>query len=184
MALPTIPTYLVQNAGGWPDEHNKHPAVDWIHNYEQAFDFGDMKTQGHAPWSTDDFTFSYCGAPSAPAGPAAFAALVERYAPLKAHYHEPHCYLIWENDTGYELTGVAYMYGNFHAPRDDVEKVKDEEGREWDFKGLGSFYFVFVKDQEGPKGLKMKSEVLIADGLPLAKELVKRGMATTEQILA
>lgn len=175
---------MVQNAGGWPDEHKKHPVVDWMHDYERAFDFGNMKAEGHVPWATDDFTFSQCGAPSAPGGAAAFAALVGVYAPLSAHYHEPHCYLIWENDKGYEMTGVAYMYGNFHVPRDGAEKVKDLEGREWDFKGLGSFYFVYEKDPTGPKGLKLKSEVLIADGLPLVKELVKRGMATSEQVLA
>jgi hypothetical protein len=184
MGLPTTPVYLVQNAGGWPDEHNKHPVVEWIHDYEQAFDFGNMKKEGHAPWNTDDFTFSYGGAPSAPAGPAAFAAAVEKYAPFRAHYHEPHYYLIWENDTGYELTGVAYLYGNLQNPHNDSEKVKDLEGREWDFKGLGSFYFVFVKDSNGPKGLKLKSEVLITDSFPLAKEMVKRGMVTMEQVLA
>jgi hypothetical protein len=41
-----------------------------------------------------------------------------------------------------------------------------------------------VKDSNGPKGLKLKSEVLITDSFPLAKEMVKRGMVTMEQVLA
>ncbi len=54
-------------------------------------------------------------------------------------------------------------------------------GRDWDVMLKGAFHFTFVKDPSGPKGIKMQKQVIYADMLPVAAELVKRGMITWEQ---
>jgi hypothetical protein len=115
-------------------------------------------------------------------GEAAWEALKEMYAVFTAYYHEPMWYIIWETEAGYFLTGQAIMYGNF--PVEGATKVKDLEGREWDFAGPGAFSFEYAKDPTGPKGLKLKGEKLCADGIGLVKALVARGMCNAEQGLA
>jgi hypothetical protein len=185
MAFPTTSVYLVQNAGGWDPVHRRHPVIDFMTDYEEAFHSGSMKSSGtHAPWHTDDFNFTKPDLTTITNGPAAFAALLEMYAPFSASYHDPQYYVIWETATGYVLAGAAFIYSNFVVPGAEGKKEKDLGGREWDFKALGSFQFTYVKDPTGPKGLKLKAQSLVADGIPLAKELIKRKMATAEQILS
>ncbi|KAF2668721.1 hypothetical protein BT63DRAFT_471807 [Microthyrium microscopicum] len=75
------------------------------------------------------------------------------------------------------------MYAKFPVPLDGAEKVKDLEGREWDFKGTGAFWFEYVKDATGHKGLKLRRWRTYADGMPIVMEITKRGMATFDDVV-
>jgi hypothetical protein len=181
MSFPTKPAYIVDSCNGWESQYLEHPAFAWMYDYETSFDHGDMKSGPHTPWHTDDFTFTKPTGESA-SGEAGWAALLETYAPLTEHFHEPRWFLIWETTTGYKLTGCAIMYGNLPVPGE--KKHKDLKGKEWDFAGPGMFQFEFVHDASGPKGLKLKAESICADATPLVGEIVKRGMATPAEVFA
>jgi hypothetical protein len=182
--MSTLPTTsaIIQHCSGWEPRLLVHPLWSWMADYETAFDWGAMKSGLHTPWHTDDFSFTKATGEVIAGGIAAWAAVVEMYAPFSAHFHEPFFFVIWETETGYELFGCAKMFVNLHAPGEQTKA--DLQGRKWDVEAPGAFHFVYVKDPEGPKGMKLKSEKLFADGLPMVGEMVKRGMVTPEQVLA
>jgi hypothetical protein len=177
MPFATSPAYI-QYVQGWEPRIREHPVIDWMFDYEEAFDFGDMKSGPHAPWHADDFVYVKSGEASG-AGAPSWAKLISDYAPFASHYHEPRYFIVYETATGFELMGWANIFGNFLVPG---EKNKaDLKGRKWEMMAPGAFHFIFEKDASGPKGLKLKKQELFADGIPLVGELVKRGMVTWEE---
>jgi hypothetical protein len=179
MGFPTSPAYI-QHVEGWPEHTREHPLIDWMFDYEKALDFGDMKSGSYAPWHTDDFVFVRSGIPQ-PAGEPSWKKLVTAYSIFTAHYHEPSYYVIHETTTGWELIGEAKLYVNLPVSS-TAEKVKDAEGREWDLVAPSAFHFLFVKDSSGLKGIKMQKQVIHSSDIGLAKELVKRGMVTWDEV--
>jgi hypothetical protein len=181
MSYATKPAFIVESCEGWEPKLLEHPVFDWMQDYEEAFDFGDMKSGPHTPWHTDDFAYTKPNGETITGGAPAWAAGLEMYAPLAGHYHEPRWGVIWEMENGYVLTGGANFYGNLPVPGD--KKHKDLKGREWDVAGPGVFYFEYVKDPTGPKGLKIKTEKIYANPLVMAGEMVKRGMLTADEVI-
>jgi hypothetical protein len=180
MSYLSKPVYLNEDARGW--QNKEHPVIDWMYDYEQAFDFGDMKQTGPAAWVTDDFVFVHpCGREFRGIA-AAWEGTLSTYAPFAAHYHEPQRYVIWETDSGYKLTGVAKMYVKLPAPGES--KCKDLEGREWDCVADGAFEFEYVKDASVPKGLKVKRQAIYSDPLGFMSEMVARKIATPDDLFA
>jgi len=179
MSFKTVPAY-VQHPAGWPDATREHPAIDFMFEFEQALDFGDLKTQGYpASHLTADFVYK-CNGTAHPPGKPSWDKYTADIAGFTAHYHEPLYYVIYETATGWELVGTAAIYVNLPAPGEG--KVKDLMGREWDFKMQGAaFHFELVKDASGIKGVKLGKQEVVGDMLALAAELVKRGMVTWEQ---
>lgn len=172
----------IMSAAAWEKRFRDHPVVDWMLDFEEAFDFGDMKSGPWNAWVTDDFSFTKPTGECIAGGEPAWAAVLETYAPFVAHYHEPFFSAQWETPTGYELIGCAKMFVKLPVPGKDT--TKDQEGREWDVGVPGAFHFEYTKDPSGPKGLKMKSQKIFADGIPLVSEMVKRGMVTADQVLS
>lgn len=177
MTFPTVPAY-VQHPVGWPEATREHPAIDFMFDYEKALDWGNMKAGPHTPWHSDDYVYVKSGVAHPPGAPS-WAKFVADHAPFTGVYHEPFFYVIHDTPTGWELIGEAKIFVNLPVP--GAEKVKDAEGRDWDVMLKGAFHFTFVKDPSGPKGIKMQKQVIYADMLPVAAELVKRGMITWEQ---
>lgn len=180
MPYATVPAYI-QYVKGWEVRYREHPVIDWMFDYEAAFDWGNMRAGPHYPWHADDFSFTKSTGECVTGGERAWAALLEMYAPFTSHYHEPFFYVIWETATGYELIGAAKVFARLPAPGEQTKT--DLEGRKWDLELPGAFHFEYVKDPSGPKGLKLKGQKLYADGIPMVGEMVKRGMVTPEQVL-
>jgi len=181
MSYTTVPAYI-QYAKGWETRFREHPVMDWMFDYEAAFDHGDMKHVPHTPWHTDDFSYTKPTGVCITGGAAAWAALLEMYAPFSAYYHEPSFFVVWETPTGYELFGSAKVFAKLLAPGEQTKT--DLNGHKWDIEAQGAFHFKYVKDPSGPKGLKLKSSTLFADEIPMVGEMIKRGMVTPEQVLA
>lgn len=181
MSYLSKPVYLVEDARGWQPAQREHPLINVMYLYEQAFDFGDMKTQGPATWLCDDAVFVHPSGREFHGIAAAWEGVLSTYAPFAAHYHEPQRYVIWETETGYKLTGVAKMYVNLPVPGE--KKCKDLEGREWDCVGNGAFEFEYVKDNS-ERGMKLKSQAIYADPLGMMSEMIARKMATSEELFA
>jgi len=180
MSFLSKPVYLNEDARGW--QNTDHPVISFMHAYEQAFDFGDMKTTGPAGWLTDDAVFVHASGKEFCGIQAAWEGTMATYGPFAAHYHEPQRYVIWETDTGYKLIGVAKLYVNLPVPGE--KKCKDLEGREWDCVGNGTFEFELVKDASGQKGLKLKYQAIYTDPLGMMSEMVARKMATPDELFA
>lgn len=77
---------------------------------------------------------------------------------------------------------MAKIFAKLPAPGEQTKT--DLQGRKWDIEVPAAFHFVYVKDTSGPKGLKLKSQKLYGDSMPMVGEMIKRGMVTPEQILA
>lgn len=181
MSFATTPAYIY-SIKGWEKQYREIPVIDWMFDYEAAFDWGDMKSGPHTPWHADDFSYTKPTGVCVTGGEAAWAALLEGYSPFSSHYHEPFFFIIWDTPTGYGLFGCAKVFGKLHAPG-ELTKT-DLEGRKWDVEIPGAFLFEYVKDPSGPKGLKLKSQKLFADGVPVICDMIKRGMVTIDQVMA
>jgi hypothetical protein len=184
MTFTNTPVYVVDNAQGWQEKHREHPAIAWQWEMEKKLDYGNLLNEGYEEFVTDDFTFTSPDNITTKGREAAWAKVKEMYQFFTAQYHEPEEYIIWETNEGWKLMGRASMYVNFPVPLENASTVKDLNGEEWHFKLPATFKFEWVKDPSGPKGLKIKEEVVVADGLPLMNQLVKRGMVTWEQVAA
>lgn len=175
----TKPVFYVANSRGWPSEFASHEAWTWLSDHEKVFDFGDLKTSGeHTKWITDDFEFTTPFGQKTVGLEPSWAALLRTYAFFSAHYHEPQEFVVWETDNGYKLMGQAYMYVKFVGDKQVGDGVQDLEGRKWDARFMGKFFFEWVRDPQGHKGLKMKREDVTADGFPMFAALVERGVVT------
>ena len=184
MSFTNKPVYIVDDAQGWQEKFKEHPVIDWQWDFEKLFDFGNLKEEGYQAWLTDNFSFTAPYGKTTTGLEAAWAQVKDTYQFFTTYYHEPIEYIVWETETGWKLTGRAFMYVNFPVPLEGATKVADLTGKEWDWKGIGMFTFEWVKDPSGPKGIKMKRWDVIADGFPMMNEMVKRGMVTFDQIAA
>jgi hypothetical protein len=181
MSFLSKPVYLNEDARGW--QNTEHPVIAFMHDYEQAFDFGDMKKTGPARWVTDDYVFVHSSGKEFHGIQSAWEeGVLASYGPFAAHYHEPQRYVIWETDGGYKLIGVAKLYTNLPVPGEN--KCKDLEGREWDCVGNGAFEFEYVKDKSAPMGMKLRVQAIYADPLGMMSEMVARKMATPDDLFA
>lgn len=180
MAYPTKPAYIVTCAG-WEERLKEHPVFDWMFDHEAAFDFGTAKQEPYTNWFTDDFTFVDSSGKSTQ-GAEAWTALLATYAPLSSHFHEPFFGVVFENEHGFELFGCAKIFANLLVPGEGNKK-KDLSGREWDVVSPGAFHFTYIRDENGPKGMKLSEEKLYADGLPMVGKLLERGMVTPEELI-
>ena len=184
MSFTNKPVYIVDDAQGWQEKFKEHPVMDWQWDFEKLFDFGNLKEEGYQAWLTDDFSFTAPYGATTTGLEAAWAQVKDTYQFFTAYYHEPIEYIVWETETGWKLTGRAFMYVNFPVPLEGATKVADLTGKEWDWKMIGMFTFEWVKDPSGPKGIKMKRWDVVADGFPMMNEMVKRGMVTFDQVAA
>jgi hypothetical protein len=182
MTYISKPVYVVEDAQGWQKKNLEHPAFAWQWEFAKAFDSGNLLNEGYDAWVTDDFSFTTPYGVTTTGREAAWAEVKHTYQFFTAHYHEPEEYIIWETDQGWKLSGRAGVYVNFPVPLEGAAKVKDLKGNDWDFKMHAMFSFEWVKDPSGPNGIRLKKEIVVADGFPMMNQLVKRGMATFDQI--
>ena len=180
MSFPTTSAYI-QNCKGWEPRLREHPAMDWMFDFCEAFDNGDMKSRPYTEWHTEDFTL-YKENGKVFTGAEAWAADLEAVAPFAKQTHEPVWLCISETPTGYEFVGNAKLFFNLLVPGE--KSLVDVQGREWDGVIQGMFHFTFVRDPTGPKGLKMSVEKVFADGSPVISLLLKRGMLKPEELIA
>lgn len=180
MAYQTQPAYIV-TCSGWEERIKEHPVFDWMSDHEVAFDFGAAKQEPYTNWFTSDFSFTDPAGNSFK-GEEAWAKLLETYAPLSAHFHEPFFGIVFENEKGYELLGCAKIFANLLVTGEG-EKRKDLQGREWDVEVPGAFHFTYIKEEGAHKGLRLSEEKLFADGLPMVAALLKRGMVSGEDLV-
>jgi hypothetical protein len=179
MSYPTIQAYQTYT-NGTEERLREHPALDFLFHHQETFDDGSMKTEPYTRFHTDDFTFTKSDGTVLPAGEASWKGFLEGYAPFSEHLHEARYCCVYERNGGWEMMGIAHVYGNLHVPG---EKTKtDLSGRQWDVVVPGAFLFNCVKDPAGPKGFKVKSLTLFGDGTPVVVEMSKRGMVKPEDL--
>lgn len=180
MSYKTIPAYQ-SYTNGMEDRLREHPVLDFLFHHQESFDYGNMKTEPYTAFHTDDYTFTKTDGTVLPPGEASWKGFLEGYAPFTEHLHEARYCCVYERNGGWEMVGVAYIYGNLHVPG---EKAKtDLTGRKWDVAVPGAFIFNCVKDPAGPKGFKVKSTTLFGDTAPVVGEMIKRGMVKPEDLL-
>jgi hypothetical protein len=149
--------------------------------HEEQFDLGDMKLKPYTWFHTEDFTYTNPEGTTFEPGQASWDGWVKPYTAFSEHFHEPHYFVVYEKDGGYELTGVAYIFANLLVPG---EKTKtDLQGRQWDVATPGSFWFKYVKDPSGPTGLKLKAARMCGNEVPILGEMIKRGMVKPEELV-
>ncbi|KAF2472086.1 uncharacterized protein BDR25DRAFT_313281 [Lindgomyces ingoldianus] len=183
MTFPTQPVFVYE--GTWSAEMRAHPAMDWMYNFtSNIFDnrAWDIPTEQYL---TEDFVLKKSDGTEVHGREAAWAADKALYAPFTAHKHEPRGLMCAENAEGWEMVGRANLYVNLPgAPSEGEKKVKDLDGKEWDAVCAGMFRFLYVKDESGFQGIKLKRTEVCSDPLPALGLMLKRGVVTPEQLLS
>lgn len=179
MSPSTIPAYVV-HIDGSDKRYREHPVLDFLFDHQEAFDHGNMKAEPYTQYHTSDFVFTKSDGTVLPPGEASWKGWLGGYAPFTEHLHEARYCCVYERNGGWEMMGIAHVYGNLVVPGDKTRK--DLSGRQWDIEVPGAFLFACVPDPSGPKGFKVKSMTLFGDGTPVVGEMIKRGMVKPEDL--
>lgn len=180
MSYPTTPAFIAYTNGA-EKRLLEHPVLDFLFHHQESFDHGNMKNEPYTVFHTDDFVLTKPDGTALPAGEPSWKGWLEQYAPFTEHLHEARYVNVYEREGGWEMMGVAHIYGNLPVPG---EKTKtDLTGRKWDVVVPGAIRFYCVKDASGPKGFKIKSIDLFGDGTPVVVEMIKRGMVKPEDLM-
>jgi hypothetical protein len=207
MTKPTTPTY-VRAAVGWPSDTSEHPIVSWFVEYSALFDDKTFERSGGAAgkmaaYHTSTFVYRQGGKPAYPPGTASVERIIDQYRILEGHCHEPVHLVVHPatdkgNEGGYEFLVKANLYVNVAATVQQdqaqidgsgqgrngqtVQKARSADGREWDLVVPTMAHMVFVADPEGPNGFRMSYVFVSADELQLSELLVRKGLATWDQV--
>lgn len=101
------------------------------------------------------------------------------YQFFTSEFHEPYFLATWESEKDtWDMIGQAHMYANLPGQATPQEKkVKDLQGREWDVKIPGAFYFQYTKQSGAPHGgMVLKKTEIMSDSMPAVQILMARGV--------
>jgi hypothetical protein len=182
MSATSTPAYIVHIDGSNRAEQRfrEHPVLDFLFDHQEAFDHGDMKTGPYTKYHAYDFVLTKSDGTVLPPGEPSWQGWLAGYAPFTSHLHEPRYCCVYERNGGWEMVGVAHIFGNLPVPGEKART--DSAGGHWDVEVPGAFMFTCVMDPSGPKGFKVKSMTLYGDGTPVVGEMLKRGMIKPEDL--
>jgi len=178
-SVPTRPAFV--HYGTWDDTTRKHPALKWTEQYVLDFD-----TQSFSPkWYSKDWTLHKADGIKVSGRENSIAAAREIYGPLTSHFHEPYFAVITETADGWDMIGLAKVFGNLNgSPAAGEKKVKDLQGREWDMGVPGAFHLHYVKDPQAENGggiVITKTEIMSDSGVGMGI-MLKRGLIQAKDL--
>jgi hypothetical protein len=172
-SVATEPAFV--HHGTWDDTTRKHPAMKWMEDYALDFD-----THSFSPkWYSKDWTLQKSDGSIVSGREEGIAALRELYGPLTSHLHEPYFLVCTEVAEGWDMIGLAKLFGNLSgSPAAGETKTKDLQGRKWDMGIPAAFHLHYVKDLGAENGggiLLKRTEIMSDSGVPLGI-MLKRGL--------
>ncbi|KAH7067199.1 hypothetical protein FB567DRAFT_634795 [Paraphoma chrysanthemicola] len=179
MSYPTKQAFT--HVGSWDDKSRAHPAMKWMENYTYACDRKAWNTEPASAYLTSDHTLQKSTGEIVSGGDASWSIFREElYAPMSAHCHDPTNLVCWENETGWEMLGVANLWYNL-AVAGEGEKVKDKQGKEWDGVIPAAFDFHYVKQGDG--SIKLGKTSIYSNPTGAVVGMLKRGMMKPDDLL-
>ena len=185
--------------GDWDQESDAHPASGWMREYTNAFDTVRAQTQNdfspqliripQAPdklalfdkYIANDFEYVKADGSTYPKGRESWAAVAASYQLLSEWWHEPYFFSTWENKDGsYSLTGNAWVWQNLPGGNGSGQQHTDKNGKKWDIRTPGGFYFRYQKQPDG--GLKMDRMSITSDSGPTVVTLLQRGVLKPQDL--
>ncbi len=183
MSYPTTNAFIYSFTG-FDETTRSHPCMNWCEKYTLSFDSREMFQKDYSEWHTDDYTYQKSNGQVTSGGAAAFDKVKEDYSFFSGTNHAPNFLCCWETADGWEMLGQAVMYANLAAPGGSGQVMTDPAGKKWDVGVPSAFHFFFVKDPSGSAGgIKMKRMEVYGDSMPVAAEMLKRGMMKPEQLM-
>jgi hypothetical protein len=174
---------FISHSRGWADAR-QIPIMAWMERYAvEAFNnpavFSNKSEM--AKWHTADWTHVHSDGTKYEGFDAGFEAIQQIFAPFTEGFsHEPRFWACWENeDGGWEMIGEAFVYANLPRGGYGEGVLADMSGKKWDLAAPGMFHIWFVKDADGPDGIKVKRSDAFWDTFPAVQEMTKRGLFKT-----
>jgi hypothetical protein len=176
MTFPTKSAFI--HEGTWDEASRQHPATEWMEQFTHAFNARSNWDQAYSDWHTSDFTMIKPDGTVHHGNEEGFKQIKALYEPFTNEYHQPYFSIWYEIDEGYEMLGLAHLYGNLVGePGADETKYEDDQGRQWDVKIPGAFRFAFRKtDKAAHGGFEMSRAEILSDSMPAVMILSKRGV--------
>src|SRR4051812_11490730 len=114
MSLTPTPAFI-SSCNGWEERFRDIRVYDWMWDFNDKFDGGELNNLPYDTYNTQDFTFQPASGAVLPPGEASWAAVLEQYKPFAAHQHQPRFFVIWEDpaaDNTYQMVGCADVFGD------------------------------------------------------------------------
>jgi len=179
MSYPTKPVFV--HKGSWDDETRQHPLMKWMEDYTHEFDrTRAFATGSPSDWLTSDFSVQLSDGSRITGMQDAIKALTEKYAPFSGgHKHDPTELLTWEEGDHWCMFGHAKCFIGFEG----VEaNVKDPQDQSWNVVVEATYRFVYVKDESGQGGYKMRETKIYADPMPAVEFMLKQGIVSAKDL--
>lgn len=179
MSYPTQPVFV--HKGSWDDETRLHPVMQWMEDYTHEFDrTRAFATGSPSDWLTSDFSVQLSDGTRITGMKDAIHALTEKYAPFSGgHKHDPTELLTWEEGDHWCMFGHAKCFIGFEGV---AASVKDPQGQSWNVVVEATYRFVYVKDESGTGGYKMRETKIYADPTPAVEFMMKQGIASAKDL--
>lgn len=181
MSYPTQQVFI--HKGSWDSETRLHPVMEWMEQYTYEFDrTRAFATGSPGDWLTSDFSVQLSDGTRIAGMQAAIKALTEKYAPFSGgHKHDPTELLTWEEGDHWCMFGHAKCFIGFDGTGSTAE-VKDPQGKAWNVVIEATYRFVYVKDDSGRGGIRMKETRIYADPMPAVGFMLEQGIVTAKDI--
>lgn len=154
----------------------------WMEQYTYEFDRSRAFASGSASdWLTADFSVQHSDGMRVAGREAAVASMTEKYAPFTGgHKHDPTELLMWKEGEQWCMFGHAKCFVGFEGAAG--AKVEDPQGEAWDVVVEATYRFVYVEDEGGRGGIKMKETLIYADPTPAMQFMVKQGVVSAKDL--
>ncbi|KAF4415831.1 hypothetical protein F53441_14593 [Fusarium austroafricanum] len=177
MSYPTKPCF-VGSFKGWDNEALKHPAMKYLKNLN--FDFCETKAAHSAPhtnWYTQDWEFQTQSGQHL-RGQEAWERIIHTTRFYDKFSMEPLSAFIQDTEDGYDGMVYGNLYTNFVEPGE--KKHSDNKGTMWELRIPRAYRITFVKDSDGPHGLKISKFAIVGDVMGTMAIAVRKGLVSQE----
>ncbi|EXA30072.1 hypothetical protein BFJ63_vAg18351 [Fusarium oxysporum f. sp. narcissi] len=177
MSYTTKPCF-VGSFKGWDNEALKHPAMKYLRNLNS--DFCETKAAHSAPhtnWCTQDWEFQTQSGQHL-RGQEAWERIIHTARFYDKFSTEPLSAFIQDTEDGYDGMVYGNLYANFVEPGE--KKHSDNKGIEWELRIPRAYRLTFVKDSDGPHGLKISKLAIVGDVMGTMAMAVRKGLVSQE----
>jgi hypothetical protein len=181
MSYPTQPVFI--HKGSWNANTRLHPVMEWMEQYTYEFDrTRAFATGSPSEWLTPDFSVQHSDGTRFTGMEAAVKSLTSKYAPFSGgHKHDPTELLTWEEGEQWCMFGHAKCFIGFDGASVAAD-VTDLQGRSWNVVVEATYRFVYVRDESGHGGIKMKETRIYADPMPAVEFMLKHNIASAKDL--
>jgi len=182
---PSSTTEAFITQGEWNEHTRTHPVVNFFEKYNNFFNTSSQSPAAIAEWFSPDYCYQGQDGKRIEGRDKAWDELREKFKPFKARAnHAVFAITVpWESDKSdgkkrWLLMALAEAYLELaDGGSGGQSKVKDREGKEWDFGQTQAYRIIVVEDTHAKHdGFVIESVEIYGDRLEIFQGMKARGL--------